>query len=123
MQACIEIAQGRTVDGATLHALGGPPALWAVAGGAPGPDYWLRVWALRGLLWNWDDTAVATVRHALHDPSWRVREMAARVAAKHLVDAALEDLAALREDPVTRVRSAGERAVRRMTAPMARTTS
>ncbi|WP_169312936.1 hypothetical protein [Intrasporangium calvum] len=30
-----------------------------------GPPYWLRVWALRGLLWVWGDEALPSVEAAL----------------------------------------------------------
>lgn len=46
--ACIDLLSGREVDGHIVYALGGPPARWAVDGAESGPDYWLRVWALRG---------------------------------------------------------------------------
>jgi HEAT repeat protein len=107
---------GDKVDGEFVAALGGPPATWAVDGGDSGPDYWLRVWALRGLLWLWDDAASPSVRHALTDPAWRVREMAAKVCARHRVDAALDRLLDLREDPNARVQHAASRAVIRLTA-------
>ena len=111
VKACIDLLQGREVDGGIVYALGGPPARWAVAGGASGPDYWLRVWALRGLLWLWDDTATSAVVSALSDDAWRVREMAAKVAGRHQVDDALEPLLMLRQDPVSRVRTSASKAI------------
>jgi hypothetical protein len=116
VSACLELLAGREVDGRIVQALGGPPAQWAVAGGPPGPDYWLRVWALRGLLWLWADRASAAVVVALEDEAWRVREMAAKVAARHRVDVALDALLMLRADPVARVRAAASRAVVAITA-------
>ena len=115
--ACRDLLVGRPVDPEIILGLGGPPARWAVHGGEPGPDYWLRVWALRGLLWVWDDAAGAVVLTALSDEAWRVREMAAKVAARHRVDAALETLVVLQQDPVERVRVVAGRAVRRLTTP------
>jgi hypothetical protein len=50
----------------------------------------------------------------LTDDSWRVREMSARVVAKHLVSAATAVVAELRDDPVPRVRYAAERALIRL---------
>ncbi len=111
---CIDLLSGKDVDPTLLHALGGPPALWAVTGGEGGPDYWLRVWAARGLLWTWDDRALPAVETALGDPAWRVREMAAKVAARHHLGDLLEALDALRADPNLRVRAAAERAVTRI---------
>lgn len=116
VQACIELLLGNEVDGETILGLGGPPARWAVDGGAPGPDYWLRVWALRGLLWLWDESATAVVVDALTDDAWRVREMAAKVVARHRVDAALGALLGLREDPVARVRTAAVNGIQKLTA-------
>jgi len=103
------------VDGHIVHALGGPPARWAVDGDAPGRDYWLRVWALRGLLWLWDEAAVPALLDALTDESWRVREIAAKVAARHAVDDALDALLTLQADPVMRVRGTASRAIRELT--------
>jgi HEAT repeat protein len=112
---CLDLLAGREVDGSLIHGLGGPPARWAVHGGASGPDYWLRVWALRGLLWLWDDSATVAVVQSTTDASWRVREMAAKVVARHLVDDALPAVAELQQDRVARVRHAAERAVVRLT--------
>lgn len=77
--------------------------------------YWFRVWALRGLLWSWDARATASVVAALGDEAWRVREMAAKVVARHLVGEAMPAVAACRDDPVPRVRRAAERALVRLT--------
>ena len=78
--------------------------------------YWLRVWAARGLLYAWDDQAVGSVAAALDDESWRVREMAAKVAARHGLGDLVTGLAGLRDDPVPRVRTAATRAVAVLTA-------
>lgn len=114
VRGCLDLLAGRDVEGQLVVGLGGPPARWAIQGGARGPDYWLRVWALRGLLWLWDDVATHAVVAALGDESWRVREMAAKVVARHLVDPALSSVVALQQDPVARVRRAAERAVVRL---------
>lgn len=117
VEACVTLVKGGEVDGHIVYALGGPPARWALHGGEPGPDYWLRVWALRGLLWHWDERATTATLDALEDPAWRVREMACRVIARHRVDPALERLLHLRSDGVPRVRVAAERAVARLSSP------
>jgi len=78
--------------------------------------YWLRVWAARGLLWEWDDVALPSIIVAFCDESWRVREMAAKVTARHLLGDALEAVAELRADPVPRVRAAATAAVVAITA-------
>jgi HEAT repeat protein len=69
---------------------------------------------LRGLLWLWDDSTTQPVVYALTDAAWRVREMAAKVAARHQVDAALDVLPSLRDDPVARVRAAAAKAIERL---------
>jgi hypothetical protein len=104
------------------------PALVAALGGPRGPDYldapsgqryWLRVWAARGLLWApWEPEAATTaVIAALADDHWRVREMAAKVVARHRVDEAQPAVAHLLTDEVERVRTAAARAVR-LLAPL-----
>ena len=116
VDACVDLLHEREVDGQIIFGLGGPPARWAVDGGAPGPEYWLRVWALRGLLWLWDDSATQVVAGALADEAWRVREMAAKVVARHRLDPALDALLTLREDPVERVRTAASKGIQRLTS-------
>ncbi|MDT7539944.1 MAG: hypothetical protein QOI82_3529 [Actinomycetota bacterium] len=73
--------------------------------------YWLRVWGARGLLWNWDVRAVGSIRTALRDDAWRVREMAAKVVARHVVDEVQPEVAELLHDPIPRVRAAASRAL------------
>ena len=111
---CIDLLQGRydVVDDALMLALGGPhaePVLNGAEGGKHG--YWLRVWAARGLLHEWEDTAAPAIITATADPAWRVREMAAKVIARHLVGEAFTAVTALRGDDVPRVRAAADRAV------------
>ena len=113
VQAYVDLLAGREVDAALLETLGGRYAGQAL------PDehnhYWLRVWGARGLLWAWSDEATAALEAALADEHWRVREMAAKVVARHRIDDALPLVAALRDDPVPRVRAASARAVMRLT--------
>jgi HEAT repeat protein len=111
---CMALLDGRTADAELIYALGGPPAKWVFTGEAPGPDYWLRVWAVRGLLWAWDDAALPCLMRALRDDAWRVREMSLRVVARHRLEAAATVVASLRDDPVPRVASAASRAVARL---------
>jgi HEAT repeat protein len=68
------------------------------------------------LLWLWDEAAQAAVIAALDDEAWRVREMAAKVVARHRVEAALPAVLTRRQDPVSRVRRAAERAVLSLTS-------
>ena len=118
IDGCIDLLGGAAdVDPTLIYALGGPPALWAVNGGESGPDYWLRVWGARGLLWAWDDRATSAVGRTLNDPAWRAREMAAKVAAKHRLGDLLEPLERVRDnDPNHRVAAAAERAIARIVA-------
>lgn len=112
MAGCVRLIGGDDRDTPLILALGGPHAARVLDGG-PRDDqrYWLRVWATRGLLWAWEASGLPGVRAALHDPAWRVREMAARVVARHRLDDLLEQVADLRDDPVPRVRTAAIRAV------------
>ena len=68
------------------------------------------------LLHHWDPAATAAIIGAAHDQAWRVREMAAKVVARHQVGDALDAVAALRTDEVERVRTAAGRAVTILTA-------
>lgn len=111
---CIALLEGRSVDAELIYALGGPPAAWVFTGTEPGPDYWLRVWALRGLLWTWDDSATSCLLTALRDDAWRAREMALKVVARHRVNAALASAASLQDDPSARVVAAANRALIRL---------
>ena len=119
---CLSILHGDEPDSALLGVLGGPPAARILVGDSRADvELWSRVWAARGLLWALDESTVVqattAVVAALADPSWRVREKAAQVVARHLVDAALPTVVELRgADPVARVRAAADRAVRRLTA-------
>lgn len=114
---CIELLQGGGSDDGLVLALAGPAALRVVDGTYGGDGgYWLRVWGARGLLWVWDDSATAAVVDALGDESWRVREMAAKVVARHLLEPALPAVQALAADPRPRVRAAAARAVTVLTA-------
>jgi HEAT repeat protein len=109
---CLSLLEGKSCDDELILALGGPPAEWVRTGAPAGPDYWLRVWAARGLLYAWDDSARAGVLAALHDDAWRVREMALRVVSRHRLYEATPLLQGLREDPSARVRAGASRALR-----------
>jgi HEAT repeat protein len=113
---CVALLDGTGDDPGLLRCLGGRGAEKFLDGGRHDDTYWLRVWALRGLLWCWDPSAAEAVRAALGDDVWRVREMAARVVARHLVDSAFATVADLHDDPVPRVRAAAHRALVRLSA-------
>ena len=112
IEGCVRLVYGKDVDADLLMALGGPAARKFLDGRPHADRYWLRVWGLRGLLWTWQDSAATAVQAALTDESWRVREMAAKVVAKRAIGDAMSAVAHLRADPVPRVRTAAERAVR-----------
>ena len=113
---CLDLLAGTEVDPSLIYALGGPPARWAVTGGEGGPDYWLRVWAARGLLWAWEDSATPAIQKALSDPAWRVREMALRVAGRHRLDGLLSTVQERCDDVNHRVRAAADQAAGRILA-------
>jgi hypothetical protein len=114
---CVDVLEGRDVDDAFVVALGGPSAEYVLSGREGGKSgYWPRVWAARGLLYVWNDDATPAVVRATTDQAWRVREMAAKVIARHGLGGALSPVAGLRGDPVARVRAAAERAVERLAA-------
>jgi hypothetical protein len=116
---CADLLYGRydDVDDDLVIALGGEPGQHVLGGAEHGkPGYWPRVWAARGLLHAWDDSATDVIIRATADESWRVREMAAKVIARHRVGGAFEAATTLRDDPVPRVRAAAARAVIALTA-------
>jgi hypothetical protein len=114
---CIALLQGEDVDDDFILALGGPGGHRVLDDGPEQRNqYWRRVWGARGLLYAWTDEAVDAVLAALADEHWRVREMAAKVVVKRRIGAAMDPVAALRGDPVPRVRAAAERATVLLTA-------
>jgi hypothetical protein len=115
----VALIEGREADGELVVALGGPPAQWVLTGAPGGPPYWLRVWGTRGLLYSWSDAALPALRSALRDDAWRVREMAAKVVARHRLDPVRSVVSALQDDGVLRVRAAATRALDRLTEPPA----
>ena len=106
---CVDLLNGRAADDDLILALGGPPANWVRTGEPSGPTYWLRVWAARGLLYAWDESAHTAVLEALNDDAWRVREMALKVVARHHLQAASKQVDELGDDPSARVRAAASR--------------
>jgi HEAT repeat protein len=108
--------RGETADAELLLALAGPAARRFLDGEPHEDDYWLRVWGARGLLWAWDERALPEIRAALRDGAWRVREMALKAVAHHVVEGLAAEVAPLRADPNQRVRAAAERALVRLTS-------
>ena len=116
VSGCIDLLEARDVDDALIMALGGETARYVLSGGEGGRQgHWPRVWGARGLLYVWEDRATPAIVRATTDDAWRVREMAAKVIARHQVDDALEAVTGLRADQVPRVRSAADRAIARLT--------
>lgn len=113
--ACSALLEGREVDDEYVFVLGGAAHGLAVLQGRD-REYWLRVWGARGLLYAFDDAAIPALRRGSHDEAWRVREMVAKVVARHRVDALAADVARLRLDATPRVRAAAERALARLAA-------
>lgn len=114
---CVRLIEGGHGEDAFVRVLAGRTAPWWFAHREDEDlAYWPRVWGARGLLWAWEDSALPALCVAMRDPAWRVREMAAKVVARNLVGDALDDVAALRDDPVRRVRIAATRAVATLTA-------
>ncbi|MHB8331321.1 MAG: HEAT repeat domain-containing protein [Candidatus Dormibacteria bacterium] len=112
VSGCVDLLQGREVEDALVLALGGPHAEYVLSGGEGGRHgRWPRVWACRGLLYAWEKEATPAIVQATKDEAWRVREMAAKVIARHRIEDAIGAVVGLQGDPVTRVRAAAERAV------------
>ncbi|HEY5093367.1 MAG TPA: HEAT repeat domain-containing protein [Acidimicrobiales bacterium] len=108
---CILLLDSKRVDPDFVRVLGGPPAEVILEGGAGGIEgYWPRVWAARGLLHIWDDSATTAIIAATSHEQWRVREMSAKVIAAHNVRAAIDAVVALLDDDNARVRVAARRA-------------
>lgn len=114
VERCIELLSGAVTINLPDH-----PAFAVIGGGRHlrrilndgSPDYWIRVWAARGLLYVWDDMAIPAVITGLSDEAWRVREMCAKVSRQRLLGQAGDDLARLVADEVPRVRVAAVRAL------------
>lgn len=108
---CVAFLRDGEIDPDFIIALVGPHGRLVLAGREGGPTgYWPRTWALRALLYVWDDSAAEAVVAALDDPHWRVREMALKVIARHRVRAARDAVEFARGDPTPRVRMAAARA-------------
>lgn len=108
---CVDLLSGGDEDPSFVTTLGGLHAARLLDRGLPADqEYWLRVWAARGLLWAGPGDRSEVLRLALRDESWRVREMTCKVVARHRVGELLDDVARLESDEIPRVRRAAERA-------------
>ena len=112
----VDLLDGAVLDAPLGEVLAGPASRAVLEGGAGGPQgYWVRVWALRGLLYVWRDVATPAVIAACADSSWRAREMALKVCARRRLDEALEAASTCQDDDVARVRAAAQRVLRVLT--------
>jgi HEAT repeat protein len=115
VEALIALLKGGELTAELGEVLAGPASRTVLAGRQGGPSgYWVRVWALRGLLYVVSARATAHVVAACADPAWRVREMALKVIAAHRLDDGLEAAAISQGDDVARVRAAASRALVRL---------
>lgn len=115
MARCLDLLAGGDEDPSFVTALGGLHAARLLDRGLPADqEYWLRVWAARGLLWAGPGDRSEVLRLALRDDAWRVREMTCKVVARHRVGDVLDDVAGLEPDEIPRVRRAAERAIVRI---------
>lgn len=113
VDSCLAVRPGQEYDEDLLLVIGSPGAGSVLAGGEGGVSgYWPRTWtwALRALLYPWEDRASSVVIAATCDQAWRVREMAAKVIARHRIDDGLDAVGWLLTDPVPRVRATVGRA-------------
>jgi hypothetical protein len=113
VDSCVRIINDRDMDGEFGYVLSGPNSR-AVLDGAEGgvSGRWPRTWALRAFLYAWDSSAEPAVLICLSDDSWRVREMAAKVVGRRHIGDGLDQIAALQNDDVPRVRAAAQRAIK-----------
>jgi hypothetical protein len=115
---CVRILHGHSVDGHVLRVLGGPAAEAVLEGRDGGVEgYWPQVWAARGLLHVWDDVGTDAVIAATTHSAWRVREMSAKVIARHHVSDAIDAVVVLLDDENARVRAAASTAFRAVAEP------
>lgn len=113
--AATTLGKDRVVDWCVRLILGqehpdDPDLAW-LGGTEDWPAYWRRVWGARGLLYVWDNSAVAAVATALTDEHWRVREMGLKAIRTRALVSLTGEVAELREDDNARVRAAAERAL------------
>lgn len=112
---CLDLLAGGDEDPSFVTTLGGPHATRLLDRGLPtDQEYWLRVWAARGLLWAGPGDRPEVLRVALRDDAWRVREMTCKVVARHRVGELLDGVAGLESDEIPRVRRAAEKAIMRI---------
>lgn len=109
---CAEVLAAATPDEypETVRFLGGSSGDAVLAGSPSWQPYWTRVWAARGLLYVWDESAAPAVLEGLRDVHWRVAEMCLKVAARRELPAG-DEAARLASHSLPRVRAAALRAL------------
>ena len=95
---------------ATVLFLGGPAGRSLLEGGTSWKPWWARVWAARGLLYVWDDTAGPVVLDRLDDDAWRVAEMCLKVSVRRELPCG-DAAARLAAHDLPRVRATAARAL------------
>ncbi|MEP6482676.1 MAG: HEAT repeat domain-containing protein [Rhodoglobus sp.] len=108
VERSIALVAGNNAGDDFLLFVGGEHAQ-GILDGAP-VLYWPELWGTRALLYIWDDSATDAVTAALANQAWRVREMAARVAAARGLPV-VDEVTALLTDEVARVRAAAARSL------------
>ncbi len=111
-QLCAELlaAESPREHTETLLYLGGAGGQGVLDGTGGWKPYWSRVWAARGLLYVWDESAAPVVLERLSDPAWRVAEMCLKVSARRDLPAGDEAVRLARHE-LPRVRAAALRAL------------
>jgi hypothetical protein len=111
-ELCAELLAAGSADEhpETLVYLGGDGGRAVLAGTGDWRPYWSRVWAARGLLYVWDDSAAPAVLAGLADPAWRVAEMCLKVSTRRDLPAG-DDAVRLARHELPRVRAAALRAL------------
>ena len=117
VDSCVRVINERDMDAEFGYWLSGPHSQVVLNGAEGGVSgRWPRTWALRAFLYAWDPSAEPAVLVCLSDDAWRVREMAAKVVACRHIGEALDQISALRDDEVPRVRAAAQRALMTLVA-------
>jgi HEAT repeats len=118
VEGCSRMLDGDDSDAGLVIALGGPAGQELIDRGIPSSQrYWPRVWAARGLFWEWGDQALPFLIEAADDEQWRVREWVAKITGRHRLVEVLPVVRRLVEDGTPRVRSAALRAVSELSGP------
>ena len=117
VDTCLALLGGDTAYDSlpvALTFLGGAGAIGQLSRGdlaVRGQDHWPRMWGARALRYVWLPRAEPGIVGALADPSWRVREMAAKVVGQCRCTSAAKPLESLLMGELPRVQVAAVRAL------------